>query len=285
MEPAIRAVLHLQPAYDFTALNLITHCGNLVQMLRLAVTNNQFSFRAQVVDGTIILYRNDKVSQTTEGQGFGGDLRRKHLEQPNGLKDSVSHHRVVTYRLGDLAIMVRNNAHAYIMSDTLDITLGLNAMDLSTSKKEHFENVVIKSSGTLLPCSAILELCIHKAQQKPLSKSRRVIWLTRPGHFITSSYKIDKEDKKMAAAKASSIKYQNAEDLSSAFEAENQDEIKKFYDIMWDLVQRLRSAANNGEGNTFLIERKNGSEEVTITGSDEISGLSEELCERLKAKP
>ena len=126
MEPAIRAVVHLQPNFEFSSLEIITDRYALACLLQLAVRlnnpikepdgkknkendrNGNFNFSAQVVDGTVIFVPNDRqtVEEIKLFRGFPLDFKKKYFEYPEDLQDTVSHQRIITYRLGDLKIMV-----------------------------------------------------------------------------------------------------------------------------------------------------------------------------------
>ena len=296
MEPAVRAVLHLRPQFDFTALDLITDRYVLARLLETPVRKTEFRLSAQAVHNTMIFIRSDKDFLKKTLGGFRQDIETQHLSQPKIFSDSVSHHRIITYRLGDLHIMVRHAADGFIPEDTPAMREALCVITADPREcngvKRH-GNVNIKSMGTLIPREAMLEFnTYNKAsnQKQRLGDKQRETWLSQEPHFFTIGYKVQdgsenqSSDQRQATVDESDLRYYDAKEVSSKMEDEDQAIVKSFYDSVQDLIQRLHSAASSGQGNTFIVERTEGSDETKVFPSEKIPGLSNELRDRLMKK-
>ncbi|KAK3723127.1 hypothetical protein LTR37_001850 [Vermiconidia calcicola] len=135
LEPALLAVLHRHPEYDFSELDLITDRQPLNCLLELATKtirpktrkysrapkmdgerSGDFSFFAQVINNTVLFIRNveEPLEVVQSFRGYRKDFNDHYLQYPDGSKDSDKHQRIITYTLGDLRVMLRHNTDGFI---------------------------------------------------------------------------------------------------------------------------------------------------------------------------
>ena len=313
MEPAIQAVLHQQPDFDFSTLDLITDRQSLVCLLELAIRKDAssamqnpsaddemtgiFSFWAQVVGNTVVFVRDveNPVEVIKKFRGFRKEFDRTYLQYHQGLKDTDSYQRIVTYRLGDLKLMVRHPANGYIPDNSLELKEALESFKAVSAGAGSYGNVKIKSGGALIPRSAMLELNTHKkdgwfAQGDRLNTKIRETWLSQQEHYIIAPYTeldvgwIGKKDFTKRRAVFEPHHLYNAAELMSNWEEENQEAIREFYDRLLQLLNDIRFKSSTEGGINFKIERTKESQDIRVTPSNMVPGLSEELCRRLEMK-
>lgn len=60
--------------------------------------------------------------------------------------------------------------------------------------------------------------------------------------------------------------------------------IQRFHDTVLDTIDKIRAAAEAGEGSTYMVTYAKGKLGVLAAPARIVPGLPEELCERIKAK-
>lgn len=115
-EPGVRAVLHQQPGYDFSSLDLISDHSILAPLLEFVVDGKRFErFGAQIVGNTVIFVSLEKPErQVIETcRGFRKDFDHKYLEYLEELVGTLKHYRIISCQLGEVKIMLRYVADGY----------------------------------------------------------------------------------------------------------------------------------------------------------------------------
>jgi hypothetical protein len=312
MEPAIRAILHLNPNFNFNDIDIITDRHALAGLLELAYlkTENfdldkaywgrkgkQFKplqlphrrFGVQVVGKTMVFLR-------TEGGAYGPrhgcrkGIERECFERQEDMKDSVSHHRILSYDFGKLRIVLRHGGDAYVDEEEEELKETLKTYHTPSGPSQQFDNLNVISGGALIPQSAIAELTTLSAQgwkrrrnPRALQKFRESYISTSP-HFIVAEYDqrtnrscyLDREGIEHAPSAAGSG--------SDSWEADSQQIIGYLYDALQVIVSEISKSVNEGLGSTYAVECAKNKLEVDPAPFETIPGLSDELCERLMVK-
>lgn len=312
MDPGIRALLHLQPAFDFTKLDIISDRRHLACLLELVVRKgakyeptwegddktSAFRFGAQIIGDTIIFFGTDEaksIEDVTRFRGFAVDFRKQYSGYPDALKDTKAHYRMVSSGLGDLRILLRHAADGYVSDDTTALNDALANMTSAGAEQEEYNNITVMSGGTLIPRSALLELntCSKiRDQTERLATKTREAWLYQSAHFVIAKHTVTLQSMKAARRghftdlrgtfRPDDIDFCNATDGLSNWTAENQDVIEEFHDLLLDLVERIRSAAAAGQGSAFLVEYEGEGMDIGIPPSETIHAISDELCARVR---
>ena len=234
---------------------------------------------SKFVGNTTIFIRNDKVALETveKFRGFPLDFKNQYFEQAADLEDSLSHHRIVTYRLGDLRIMLRHAADGYIHDDTPGPEEALASYNAVGGEEHHYDNITVKAGGALIPRSAMLKLNTCKKygnQGNRLKAKFRESWLSQQGHYITAKYNIvgSKKGKRSkdfkglrGEFKAGDIVHDRVDVDTVRWAVEHQDIVHSFYKKVNGVVRLIRSAVAHGAGGTYVVARMNGSANISIS--------------------
>ena len=188
--------------------------------------------------------------------------------------------------------MLSHAADGYVPDNSSQLAAALSSSEPISEEEHEYENLTVKSGGALIPRSSMLELnTYYKFRQTGdrLETKFRECWLSQEAHLIFAGYNMVNQGKKWKAdftklrgvVEHNDTEHYSSEDVSS-WALNDHEIIQSFDDSLTDLVARIPDAVANGEGRTFLIERLNRSQEITVTASGDVPILSEELCERLQ---
>ena len=311
-EPGIRAILHLHPNFDFTKLDILTDRRQLACLLELAFRKGEkikktydgddrsesFRFGAQVLGSTVVSVRTDvaTIPDVDRFRGFADAFKNRYLQYSEEMKDSKSHHRMITSQLGDLRVMLRFHAEGYLPDDTVTLNEALASKPSVDAAQQSYDNITVKSAGALISRSAILELnTCNKYQDSSLclAAKARECWLSQDAHFVTTKYNVTQQSKKKArngghltdlrgVFDENDIGFRNVIDDTSEWAGENGEVIQEFHELLLDLVERIRSAAAAGQGDKFLVEYGGEGMDISVSPSGTVGAMSEKLCERIK---
>ena len=209
--------------------------------------------------------------------------------------DTSAHYRIVTYRLGDLCIMVRSAAEGYIHNEDVEASQDVENKTPASKVQQECDNMTIISGGQLIPNSTTLELntCSkYRVGDDGLEKNIRKSWLSQDAHFILAKYVITEKSKRdsnwdgdftklRAKFLNDDIKHYDSVKYTTDWAKNNAEVIQVFHDTLMDLVQRIRDAGAKGKGDTFMVRYVG--EEVDFTAEKGVGAVSTELCERMKA--
>jgi len=110
--PLIRVVNLVNPEFDLSQMDILSDRNNLRKLFRW-VTNSpelkDFRIDAELAGNTVLFTRWDESSSTIiRGfRGFGHEFEKANTSAAPGCENSTGHHRIVTYELGDIKLLVR----------------------------------------------------------------------------------------------------------------------------------------------------------------------------------
>lgn len=309
LEPALRAVVHQIPQYDFTSLDVITDRWALATLLDWSAndkmqtpkpnskgpvpsSDSSFSFGVQVVGDTVVFVRNDESKEhvVDRFKGFRSDIAKHYLKHAPGFEDSLSHYRVISYKLGGLRLMVRHAADGYIPEEafgTEDITPAAPGRDIV----QH-DTLAVKSGGALVPRVAMIELNTYGKSgysDEHMMRKLRHTWLSQQLHFIVAKWSFSRKQGKDYTTWRGTVKKGDL-DLCmthhghSDHELHDQYRIMRFANTLQDLLKEIRERVAYGQGNSYVVQRAGLGRKIIVTSSENIPKLSEELCGRLSTK-
>lgn len=117
MEPTVRSVLAMKPAFDIQGLDIVG-CGSTIgNLLRCAGSQlRPFRFDLNLVGDTLFMVRREKspTEVITDLKGFGHTFPEAYTTWEAEVRSSCSHQRVIQYDFGGLRMLVRSEADAYI---------------------------------------------------------------------------------------------------------------------------------------------------------------------------
>lgn len=216
-EPAIRAVLKLQPELDLSKINIFG-CGNTIGSLLSFVKGEDRTFRfgIDLVGATLFLVRKTNTPGETidDVRGYGHSFPDAYTAWEKDVQGSTSHQRVIKYKFAGLNCCVRSESDGYLpdlidiesvyiqedpspekpkadISELLASNLGLNKPVANTNTLD------LKSSGTLIPQHAIFDLKTRNIRVKEKSgvsadEFLHRLWVNQTPNFIMAFHSYGK---------------------------------------------------------------------------------------------
>lgn len=153
-------------------------------------------------------------------------------------------------------------------------------------------NIIIKSAGTFIPHEALLELNTHNVkgkQDERITRKLREAWLSQSQHFIrapiVSPFRKQNFRYKRGHVRPHDVHTKNHQEILRESGMENANVVDNFLSVVSELVSQVRMRAVETAATNFQIELAADGTSFTITQKEDIPGLSEELCSRLKGWP
>ncbi|KAJ6016511.1 hypothetical protein N7540_011102 [Penicillium herquei] len=168
LEPLIRSLYIEQPSYDIQQVDLITDRNNIRKLLSfinndLGDAAKAFTIEVEVIGSTAIFCRAETETHRFIGRyefrGHGHEFEKAFTESQ--VPGSTGHHRIISYDLGGLKMMVRYETDAYIeeVSNSRTRSPGIENKNLSSlmdnlslSESQHKDqyNLTVNSKLTVL---------------------------------------------------------------------------------------------------------------------------------------
>lgn len=122
LEPLFRALYIAHPSFDVRSVDLITDRNNIRKLLSVINPKSSknglenFAINVEVAGSTIILARDEaKVEEFIgpgEFKGFGHEFEKKYTK--TRLAGSSGHHRIISYRFGDMNFIIRHETDGFV---------------------------------------------------------------------------------------------------------------------------------------------------------------------------
>jgi hypothetical protein len=118
LEPLAQACLKLYPGFSLQGIDILCGLNNLRKIFEFAIGKQSKSFRIdmELFSTTLMMTRweplQDNMSETSLCRGYGRGFEASCTTQEGRLSKSSSHHRVISYSLGDLNLIVQFEADA-----------------------------------------------------------------------------------------------------------------------------------------------------------------------------
>ncbi|KAI7539697.1 hypothetical protein KC331_g9601 [Hortaea werneckii] len=296
MEPLFRAVLHEHPDFDFSSLDLITDRWALSRLLS---DNESWSLAAQVVGGgTVVFIRLEPEREINipphQFRGFRRNFEKEFLAYREDCRGSRAHYQIITYKLGEVKIMLRHAAAGYLadltdqplvadddaLSTTEDHTAAPPSPPSAPPQHQQHRNLRIKPAGHHVPRSAIFELSTSKKVGTLEGYKQYEVpeqWIAQTQTYIrtlpaqTSWNKQAWKTRGCFSKEAIDVRREAYEDLAE-WERENQRGIQRLYFRLSDVLERLRVACQRGGSGYFVQgpERGRGTIGIREISAEEV---------------
>lgn len=118
LEPLAQACLKLNPGFSLQGIDILCGLNNLRKIFEFASGKQSKGFRIDMefFSTTLMMTRweplQDNMSETSLCRGYGRGFEASCTTQEGRLSKSSSHHRVISYSLGDLNLIVQFEADA-----------------------------------------------------------------------------------------------------------------------------------------------------------------------------
>ncbi|KAL8795143.1 MAG: hypothetical protein Q9195_002298 [Heterodermia aff. obscurata] len=207
LEPLFRALYTTNPSFDIRSTDIVTDRNNIRKLLSFINPSSAkngleaFTINIELAKNTAIFSRAETATQEFihpgEFRGYGHEFEKAYTTSQ--LKGSTGHHRIISYRFGDLNFIVRHETDGYVASPTS------RAIPSSSSSKDPGSDVLssmlgslslspptpptskltVTQAGTPVPLSSTLEIKTRVAK-KPLEDKEVMpqLWVSQTPKLV-----------------------------------------------------------------------------------------------------
>lgn len=192
LEPLFRSLDIEQPLFDISSTDVVTDRNNIRKLLSFVKPTltkhglEPFTIQVEMAEQTAIFCRDETTTSEVIGpgefRGYGHEFEKAYTIPM--VKDSTGHHRILSYRLGGMGLLVRHETDGYddltpVVKDdesTEDSLANiLNSLSLSTEitatdKTSIPSKLTVKRGGRVIPRESTLEIKT-RVSHKPLELS------------------------------------------------------------------------------------------------------------------
>ncbi|MCJ1312719.1 hypothetical protein MMC25_006395 [Agyrium rufum] len=202
LEPLFRALYITQPSFDIRSIDVMTDRNNVRKLLSFVDPSSSrngleaFTINIEMVKDTAIFSRDETKTTEFVGpdefRGYGHEFEKAYTTPK--IVNSTGHHRIISYRFGDLTFIIRHETDGYVQGNRNtspqearsrapeDLSSILGELSLS-SEKSHGSNtpgsqkVIIEGApdGLPKPTRAAFGLQVEKGgQEVPLDSTLEI---------------------------------------------------------------------------------------------------------------
>lgn len=195
MEPLFRAVVNQRPDFQIPLSDVITDRNNLRKLLSYVQDKGlePFTIKLELVGSTLLLSREEaktfEIIEEHEFKGFGHEFKKVYTK--NRFKQSTGHHRIITYKLGHLKIVLRHKTDGYLEDESIDNLL--DNLTLASKKKSlRFEDsrLEVELQGEDVPLASTIEIKT-RTQAKPIliDDVAPQLWLSQTPNLVRAYHR------------------------------------------------------------------------------------------------
>ncbi|KAJ5586715.1 geranylgeranyl pyrophosphate synthetase [Penicillium hispanicum] len=203
LEPLFRALYTENPSFDIQSIDLVTDRNNIRKLLSFVTPGlardslEPFTIQVEVANNTVIFCRDETATYDIIGpgdfRGFGREFEKAYTVHE--LKNSTGHHRVISYSLADLKLLVRHEtdgyvAHSATSSNVPDSTSDnlsqlLESLSLTTESISPHSRLRMRKEGQAIPRELTLEIKT-RVSRKPLLLEEVIpqLWLSQTPKLV-----------------------------------------------------------------------------------------------------
>ncbi|KAI1820791.1 hypothetical protein F4861DRAFT_533447 [Xylaria intraflava] len=208
LEPLFAALYTTRPSFDILSTDVVTDRSNIRKLLSFVEsvaygdTPEAFTIDIEIHKNTALFSRveasNEIFIEPDHFGGFGHEFEKAYTRQP--LNGSISHHRIISYRFGNMKFVVRHETDGYVggdlqstpsdvenqahgLSEALE-SLSLTSNTALTDPHCTSSRLVVRQKGQTVPLNCTLEIKT-RAIRRPLS-----IWEVAPQIWLSQTPKL-----------------------------------------------------------------------------------------------
>lgn len=183
LEPLFRALYIANPSFDIRSIDVVTDRNNIRKLLSFINPDSNrnkletFTINIEVTQNTAIFSRAETATHEFIGphefRGFGHEFEKVYTTSQ--ISGSTGHHRIISYRFGDLSFIVRHETDGYVdagikapssnsqepardsLSSLLD-SLSLSSTNDPPISTASVSKLTIKKEGQVVPLESTLEI-------------------------------------------------------------------------------------------------------------------------------
>jgi hypothetical protein len=207
-EPAIRALLQVNPDYDCSNIQVVG-CGNTLGCLLSVCSvsdDRTFEFGVERVGNTIFLVRQTAPGQLIENvYGYGHSFPEAYTTWSRTVKGSASHQRLIEYTFGGLRCLIRSETDGYLpgkvttremtddksprVSSNVTLEEATNILGVSSFTEVASAKLVMRSAGNAIPQKAIFDLKTRSLRREvDMAEFLPRLWVNQTPNFIIARH-------------------------------------------------------------------------------------------------
>jgi hypothetical protein len=214
MEPAIRALLALEPAFDINALDLVA-CGSTAGNLLRFASNvpKPFRFDVDLVEDTVFFIRKENTPTETidDLRGYGHTFPERYTTWDKNVAGSCSHQRIIEYDFGGLRFLIRSETDAYIkqsgsstssenakpaLESPLDELLSNIGLGTAADSPSDGSKLSLRLQGEKIPQSQIFDIKTRAVLNEfDLEELKPRLWVNQTPRFLIAYHQYGTFDK------------------------------------------------------------------------------------------
>ncbi|KAG2005067.1 hypothetical protein GB937_009024 [Aspergillus fischeri] len=218
LEPLFRALYIAHPTFDIQSVDLVTDRNNIRKLLSFvnpSLDNNglePFTIEVEVTNDTTIFCRAETTTFEVIGprqyKGFGHEFEKAYTTAQ--LEGSTGHHRIISYRLGGMKLVVRYETDGYIarpskastastdsrkaIQDSDDISSMLKLLSLSPQKPSYAASdksaLRIIKGGQVIPIDSTLEIKTRPSKRRiEIDKVLPQLWVSQTPNLVRAYHR------------------------------------------------------------------------------------------------
>ncbi|KAK2853287.1 hypothetical protein FQN49_005221 [Arthroderma sp. PD_2] len=254
LEPAIHAAVHMYPGFDIMNFHIATDPKAIDCMVAFVASEPvQFTLDVEVVNETVFIVC--KGEEPYEGKNpYKSDILTHCVSWEGCVKDSVSHHRVISYVFGGLRILIRSTCHGYlpeaagkvegaeVLGDIQDIELPNWLASLQGDDVPVGRRLIPYREGKIVPQEALFDLKGVVPGHEALSEADlRRLWVRQVPKAIIATHD--------CSFKSSQIS--DVTEVVQKWEEKHQPELEQLSELLW----KIGRVANQSRSKKLSIRR------------------------------
>ena len=256
MEPAVRAVLAMQPQANLPFVDVFGCGSTFGNLLRCARSQPQpFRFDVDVIGDTVFMVRREDTptQMITDLQGYGHTFPDAYTSWDADVRNSVSHQRIVSYVFGGMQFFIRSETDAYVPASTAksnilkesrkDIPIDdvLDMMGIGDRQPVDGAVLTVRKQGNLVSQEEIFDIKTRaRYREYDMEDILPRLWLNQTPKFLLAYHESGLFNKpKVITVREDILKW----------EQDNSNDLARFH----ALVRRIVDVVRDADGQQYEI--------------------------------
>ncbi|KAJ4294101.1 hypothetical protein N0V90_007791 [Kalmusia sp. IMI 367209] len=290
LEPLFRALYLTNAQFNIASVDVVTDRNNIRKLLGFVNPDSarngleSFAIKVELSKGTALFCRQEAASREFimphQFRGYGHEYEKAYTKA--GISDSSGHHRIVSYRFGDLNFIVRHETDGYIETeksneqkpDNDNLASLLDSLSLSSSTEPtrttmpNDSKLVIEKEGSIIPLDSTLEIKT-RVSHKPIAfhEVAPQLWVSQTPNLVRAYHTRGKFQEAEVEEVSATVK---------RWEKDNQKHLRTLSGLISEIIKRVQ-----GCGGRAMLRYDATRDKLTISRMD---GGGKMLPEDLYAK-
>ncbi|KAI1490588.1 hypothetical protein F5X96DRAFT_694454 [Biscogniauxia mediterranea] len=263
MQPSVQAIFTLDNDFDPSSIDIMGCASSLGEIIRFSRSiDSTFRFDVEMIGDTLFLIRNHKDELIPDVRGYGHSFLNTFTSQEEGLKESKSHQRIISYELGGLKCLVRFECDGYLPSMDNSRSIAKKSESKKVPNAPGPDSIAIQAAGKCVSQPSILEIKTRSQARGEIDKSEHLprLWVRQIPNFLTAYH---------TAGKFTEVQSSPVGQELIKWENDHQSEIRRFVSTLRQLITEVKRASHlklavcrTGKGPLQLRERSGETREA-----------------------